>query len=177
MLPLTRFSASVCWVLLSGIHCRLLETEKTEGNKGCLSLWCQRTLFHGVCLRVCFTVCVCVCVCARAHIHLRFLESLPGLSSPSMGHPEEIFWFKKLNWCYITMWELALCWVKHSYYLFKYLQVNSWFSTSFPSCCLGDAFGHNSSKIPSQDSTMKWKQDGLWTPGLCWGRISNCEIY
>ena len=166
MLPLTRFSISVCWILLSGIHCRLLEIEKTEGNT---------RLSEPLMSVNSISWCVCVCVCM--HVHLRFLESLPGPSSPSMGLPEEISWFKELNWCYITMLELVLCWVKHSCYLSNYLRVNSWLSAAFPSCCLGDAFRHNSSKIPSQGNTMKWKEDGLWTPGLCWGRIPNHEIY
>ena len=176
MLPLTRFSISVYWILLPGIHCRLLEIEKTEGNRR-LSEPLMSVNSISWCVSVCLFheryVCVCVCM----HIHLRFLESLPGLSSPSMALPEEIFWFKTLNWCYITMLELVPCWVKHSCYLSSYLRVNSWLSAAFPSCCLGDAFRHNSSKIPSQGSTMKWKQDGLWTPGLCWGRTPDCEIY
>lgn len=179
VLPLTSFAISVSWILLSGTRCRLLEIQKTKGNRklsvplmsaNSASSCASACLFHGVC--VCVNVCVCV------HMHLRFLESPPGLGSPPMVLPKEIFLFTKLNWYHIT--ELERVPLLDKAFMFQFppnkLLPLCHFSILLPWWFLWTWFFQSSLANRQRGSAVKEKQDGLWTSGLCWVRIPNSEI-
>lgn len=86
------FTVSVCQIL-SGTHCRLLEIQKTEGNRRlCEALMSVNSALW------------CVCACVRAHVCISDSWRACRPCTPCMENSLRTFLlFEKLNQCRITV--------------------------------------------------------------------------